>query len=212
MEQDGASCHTSKANIFLLNKLFNESGWIQNPPNSPDLVFPIEKIWGIIKPRVKRRDPKNIDQMKQFLLEEWNLVPKEMIQNLCLSWIERIKKVHELKGERLEPEYFKKKEHKYNWEKPDELPSQRIVYNDKNLKLNKQKEIKLLKRKIKSLKGEYTNKIRKINSKIKELKKFGKRDLKYMSFGMGISISNKREKVMENAKDEKKNQKKKRNN
>ena len=129
-----------------------------------------------------------------------------------LNWIERIKKVHELKGERLEPEYFKKKEHKYNWEKPDELPSQRIVYNDKNLKLNKQKEIKLLKRKIKSLKGEYTNKIRKINSKIEELKKFGKRDLKYMSLGMGISISNKREKVMENAKDEKKNQKKKRNN
>ena len=61
LEKDGASCHTIKANIFLLNKLFNESGWIQNPPNSPDLAFPIEKIWGIIKPRVKRRDPKNIN-------------------------------------------------------------------------------------------------------------------------------------------------------
>ena len=127
-----------------------------------------------------------------------------MVQNLCLSWIERIKKVHELKGERLEPEYFKKKEYKYNQAKPDELQSQRIVYNDKDLKFNIQKEIKLLKRKIKSLKGKYTNKIRKINSKIKEFKKFGKRDLKYMSLGMGISISNKREKVMENAKDKKK--------
>ena len=69
-EQDGASCHTSKANKFLLNKLFGEDGWIQNPPNSPDLASPIENIWGIIKPRVKRRDPKSIDQLKQYLLEE----------------------------------------------------------------------------------------------------------------------------------------------
>ena len=69
LEQDGASCHTSKENIFLLNKLFNESGWIQNPPNSPDLALPIEKIWGIFKPRVKRRDPKNINQLKQFYLK-----------------------------------------------------------------------------------------------------------------------------------------------
>ena len=54
LEQDGASCYTSKTNIFLLDKLFKDSGWIQNPPNSPDLAFPIEKIWGIIKPQVKK--------------------------------------------------------------------------------------------------------------------------------------------------------------
>ena len=92
---------------------------------------------------------------------------KKIIQNLCIGWIVRIKKVYQLKGKRLEPEYLKKKEHKYNWEKPDELPSQRVVYNDKNLKINKQKEIKLLKRKIKILKGEYTSEIKKINEKKK---------------------------------------------
>ena len=61
---------------------------------------------------------------------------KEMIQKLCIIWIDRIKKVYELKEERLKPEYLKKKEHKYNWEKPDELPSRRVVYDDKNLKIN----------------------------------------------------------------------------
>ena len=208
LEQDGATCHASKTNIFLLDKLFKDSGWIQNPPKSPDLAFPIEKIWGIIKPRVKRRDPENIEQLKQYLMEEWNSVPKEMIQNLCIGWIVRIKKVYQLKGKRLEPEYLKKKEHKYNWEKPDELPSRRVVYDDKNLKINKRKEIKLLKRKIKILKGEYTSKIKKINEKIRELKKFKKKDMKYMTLGMGISISNKREKAI----DEKKVQKKKRHN
>ena len=59
-EQDGAASHKSKANIFLLNKLFPNGGWIQNPPNSPDLAYPFEKLWGIIKPRLRRRNPKII--------------------------------------------------------------------------------------------------------------------------------------------------------
>ena len=67
-EQDGAPAHTSKSNKFILNKLFSESGWLQNPPNSPDLAYPIEDIWGIIKPRVKRCDPKDLNELKQFLL------------------------------------------------------------------------------------------------------------------------------------------------
>ena len=75
-EQDGATSHTSKSNIFILNKLFGEGGWIQNPPNSPDLAFPIEELWAIIKPRVKRRDPKNLDELKKFLIEEWNAIPR----------------------------------------------------------------------------------------------------------------------------------------
>ena len=68
-EQDGASSHRSKSNLFLLDKLFTKDGWIQNPPNSPDLAYPIEKLWGIIKPRVRRRNPKNIDELKKYLLE-----------------------------------------------------------------------------------------------------------------------------------------------
>ena len=43
-EQDGSTCHTSNSNKFLFNKFFTEDGWIQNPPNSPDLAFPIEDI------------------------------------------------------------------------------------------------------------------------------------------------------------------------
>ena len=45
LEQDGAPAHKSKSNIHLLDKLFGESGWIQNPPNSPDLASPIENSW-----------------------------------------------------------------------------------------------------------------------------------------------------------------------
>ena len=48
-EQDGAPAHRCKSNRHLLNKLFLDGRWIQNPPNSPDLSYPIENLWGIIK-------------------------------------------------------------------------------------------------------------------------------------------------------------------
>ena len=66
-EQDGGQSHSSKSNLFLLEKLFTKGGWIQNPPNSPDSEYPIENLWGIIKPRVRRRNPKSIDELKKYL-------------------------------------------------------------------------------------------------------------------------------------------------
>ena len=66
-EQDGARSHTSKSNIALLNKKFKN--WIQNPPNSPDIVYPIEDLWGILKNRVKRRNPKNLEELTIFFLK-----------------------------------------------------------------------------------------------------------------------------------------------
>ena len=46
-----------------------------NPPNSPDLASHIENLWGIIKSRVKRRNPETLDDLKRYILEEWNSVP-----------------------------------------------------------------------------------------------------------------------------------------
>ena len=100
-EQDGAKSHTSKANLNLLNNLFSEGNWLQNPPNSPDLAYPIEDIWAIIKPRIKRREPKSLDELKKFTIEEWDSIPKTIIQNLTTRYIDKIKKVIELNGERL---------------------------------------------------------------------------------------------------------------
>ena len=108
IEQDGASCHRSKANTNLLDEQFGKDGWLQNPPNSPDLAFPIEDLWAIIKPRVKRRDPQTLEELKSFIVEEWNSVPEGLIRNLCNGFIDRVKKVIQLNGARLEPEHLKK--------------------------------------------------------------------------------------------------------
>ena len=102
MEQDGAQAHRCKSNRHLLNKLFPGGRWIQNPPNSPDLAYPIENLWGIIKPRVKMRNPQTLDELKQFFLEEWNSVPLKMVQNLCKGYLKKLEKCIELNGGRIE--------------------------------------------------------------------------------------------------------------
>ena len=189
-EQDGASAHTSKSNIFILNKLFTKDGWIQNPPNSPDLAYPIERIWGIIKPRVKRRDPKSIDDLKKYLLEEWNSIPISIVQNLFKEYLEKLKKCVEIGGARLEPEYFPKKTlMPTKWKIPEEIPNQRIVYNNKRVILYKKQEIKSLKSQLKNIKSSYNEKIRKIKTENKG-KNFKKRDLRLMPIGKAFSIIN----------------------
>jgi hypothetical protein len=86
LEQNGAPAYTSKTNIHLLNKLFSDKGWIQNPPNSPDLAYLIEDLWAIIKPKVKRRNPSSLNELKKFFLEEWNSIPSKLINNLCKDY------------------------------------------------------------------------------------------------------------------------------
>ena len=53
-EQDGATPHTSDNNKKLIKKLFGEEPLIQNPPNSPDLAYPIENILVYLKKQIKK--------------------------------------------------------------------------------------------------------------------------------------------------------------
>ena len=79
LEKDGAITHTCKRSKNLLEKLFTENCWIQNPPNSPDLSYMIEDLLGIIKPRIKRRNPISLEEWKKFLIEEWNSIPINLV-------------------------------------------------------------------------------------------------------------------------------------
>ena len=186
-EQDGAPAHRCKSNKHLLNKLFPNGHWIQNPPNSPDLAYPIENLWGIIKQRVKRRNPETLEDLKSYLLEEWNSVPLKMVQNLCKGYLKRLEKYDELNGGRIEPEHFKRgKPEAYNWESSDELPALRIIYNDAQLKMHQNREIRGLKKEIKNLRTSYSKKIKESRN-VK--KKFKREDLKYMSLRRALSIT-----------------------
>ena len=175
-EQDGAATHKTKANISLLNALFTKNGWLQNAPNSPDLAYPIEDLWAIIKPRVKRRNPTSIIQLKKFLLEEWASIPVELVQNLCKGFLDRVNKVLELKGSRLEPEHLKKPhtETTYYWKIPDILPNMRIVYNNKKIYKYKKREMRAIKAELKKVKSINIERI-----KGKSLEELNKKNIDY---------------------------------
>ena len=67
------------------------------------------------------------DQLKGFILEEWNSIPINMVQNLCKGYIERLKKVIELNGRKLEPEQlYKSTNNVYNRVIPENLPKFKI--------------------------------------------------------------------------------------
>ena len=62
---------------------------------------------------------------------------------MCKNCLERIKKVNELKGQRLEPEdlkKYKKDDEIYLWNVPNELPKLRIVYNNEVINILKKEK------------------------------------------------------------------------
>ena len=58
----------------------------------------------------------------------------------------------------------------YKWEKPEELPSLRVIYNDAQLKIHQKREIKRLNKEIKDLKSYYSKKIKESKNCKKNLK------------------------------------------
>ncbi|GFV80820.1 transposable element Tcb2 transposase [Trichonephila clavipes] len=56
------------------------------PAYSPDLN-PIEHVWDTLGRRIAARlyHPENTVQLKQMLIEEWALLPQEMLHQLVLS-------------------------------------------------------------------------------------------------------------------------------
>ena len=180
-EQDGASAHTSRTNKILIEKLFGKNILIQNPPNSPDLAYPIEYIWAYIKPRIKRRNQQTLEELKKFTLEEWKAIPKTIIDNCGKNYKKRLEKVLELEGERLEPFHLQEIKKELNEEEEvieeniekekentDNL-KMKVTYNDGKMNFLRKKEIKDLKKKIKEIKEETREKIKKVNEKKRKI-------------------------------------------
>jgi hypothetical protein len=67
------------------------------PSQSPD-INSIEPIWGVLKNKVALRNPKNIDQLKEFIIEEWGTTDPTTCQNYALFFNKRCKKVLRRQG------------------------------------------------------------------------------------------------------------------
>ncbi|CAB4407058.1 unnamed protein product [Rhizophagus irregularis] len=71
-DSDNNLKHSSRLTKEFLQE--NVSDIIDWPSNSPDLN-PIEILWSIVKHNVEKCMPQNIDELKQFMAEEWNKIP-----------------------------------------------------------------------------------------------------------------------------------------
>lgn len=98
LQQDNDPKHTSRvAKEFIAQNGIKTMDW---PSNSPDLN-PIENLWQIIKNKVEKRMPRNIEELGEFLAEEWEAVPEETVINLVKSIKNRCEMVLEKNGDRI---------------------------------------------------------------------------------------------------------------
>lgn len=97
-QQDGAPDHLAQGTTEELTKHINlMSGW---PPNSPDLS-PIEMCWAIIKRRISFSEspfPSTIQELKERIKLEWSRLSQITINNLVMSFRERLLCVIKTKG------------------------------------------------------------------------------------------------------------------
>ena len=82
LQQDNDPKHQSpKTQGWLTHNVLQVSDW---PSNSHGLNL-IANLRNIIKRRTERRKPSNINDLKNFLNEEWNNIEKSLIINLIDS-------------------------------------------------------------------------------------------------------------------------------
>jgi transposase len=98
LQQDNDPKHTSNiSKQFINNKVPRLLEW---PSNSPD-VNPVENVWSIVKRKVEKRKPKNIDELELFLCEEFKNVDINSVMNIVMSMKKRCLSLIESKGERI---------------------------------------------------------------------------------------------------------------
>lgn len=93
--QDNAGPHTAKiTQAFLAD---NNIRTVIHPPYSPDLN-PIELIWAYLKHKVMDRVYDNLDEVLDRVVEEWEAIPKSMLNNLIDAHCERVQEVFDIGG------------------------------------------------------------------------------------------------------------------
>ncbi|GFX13510.1 transposable element Tcb2 transposase [Trichonephila clavipes] len=83
MDDNARSHRTLAVEELLESEDITRMDW---PAYSPDLN-PIEHVWDALRRRIAAHlhHPEKTQQLKQMLIEEWALLPQEMLHQLVLS-------------------------------------------------------------------------------------------------------------------------------
>ena len=97
-QQDNDLKYTSRlAKNFLQDNMPEVIDW---PSNSPDLN-PIENLWSIVKRNVEKKMPKNTDDLRLFMVKEWDDISELTLIGLVGSMKRRCELIIENNGERI---------------------------------------------------------------------------------------------------------------
>ena len=105
-QQDNATCHTSNESRFTIDILFGDN-IIDWPPNSPDLS-PIENVWAILKEKLSKRKIKNLDDLREQILDIWVKFPVSLCEKLCSQFKYKLKYIKKYEGKRINRELLNK--------------------------------------------------------------------------------------------------------
>jgi hypothetical protein len=91
LQQDGAPSHRSAQTIAFLTaegvNLIEPAMW---PPNSPDLNPVDYAVWGALEERVYKHKPRNVDQLKGAITEEWGRLSQCLVTRSIAQWRNRL--------------------------------------------------------------------------------------------------------------------------
>ena len=92
LQQDSAQAHRARATIQYLRQAIHQfispALW---PPNSSDHNPVDYKIWGCVQERVYQKPIRDVDQLKQRLVEVWSDVQQIVVDAAIGEWRKRFR-------------------------------------------------------------------------------------------------------------------------
>ena len=90
-QQDSAPAHRAHETVALLERetprFIDPTQW---PPNSPDLNPVDYKVWGVLQQRVYQTRIRNVEHLRERLLEEWSRFDQRIIDRAVSQWRRRL--------------------------------------------------------------------------------------------------------------------------
>ncbi|GFW34872.1 uncharacterized protein TNCV_978101 [Trichonephila clavipes] len=111
-QQDGATCHTARATIYLLkdtlgDRLISRFGPVNWPPRSCDLTPLDYFLWGYVKSLVYADKPQTLDHLEDNFRRVIADIRPQMLEKVIESWTSRLDYIRASRGSNMPEIIFK---------------------------------------------------------------------------------------------------------
>uniref|UniRef100_A0A8C5MM42 DUF4817 domain-containing protein n=1 Tax=Leptobrachium leishanense TaxID=445787 RepID=A0A8C5MM42_9ANUR len=111
-QQDGATSHTARVSMNVLNNVFpnrviSRNGAISWPPRSPDLTVCDFFLWGYLKSKVFEQRPPTLGELKRRIRLEIERIPQRMLRDAMGCFRNRLQECLNREGHHLTGVNFK---------------------------------------------------------------------------------------------------------